>query len=224
MKGKLLILFLLVSCFSKAQVFSRIQAEFSIKSKEAGGKGQLNMGKVFFDRSANRIVYQNSFPEKTTTVVFDTALYNIRDGKVVSRVRSPLPIAFSTFALLLSGDFKSFGLEKMGYEIEKVEKEKEMVITTWKPKAGVVSPLGKVLTSSKDQKLFGIIIYDKNEKMISKQFFKNYTSVNGLKVPQELIQITFGKNNEENYQVTTFKNILVNNMNESTIYNYCIPK
>ncbi len=213
------IVFITVVPASPGQQFFRMKADFSIKEKTAEGKERLTMGQVYYDKNSKKIVYNVRFPEKETWVIIDTSLYRIV-GKEIKEVRKVPAIAeFSIFHLSLNGNIKDYGLKQSFYAVDKIEKEGDMVITTWKAPEKLSKVFGKVVMSQKERKLYGVVFFTPADVLVSKQFFKNYSNVNGLEFPTEIIQVTYIKN-QENYQVTTYKNIIVDDMQEDNIYNY----
>ena len=220
-------LLLLFSCFFSVekihgQGFYRIKADFSIKEKTPDGKSQLIMGKVYYDKTSKKIIYDINFPEKEMIIVTDSFMIRIIDKKVIEKKRTSNTNEFSIFHLCLNGNLTNFGLKNSPYTIEKVEKEKDMVITTWMPPANFRHLLGKTLLSQKEKKLFGLVLFTPKDMVMGKQFFKNYLNVNGLEFPGEVIQITY-VDEKEFYKITTFKNIVVNDIREDNIYNFSIP-
>jgi hypothetical protein len=105
-----------------------------------------------------------------------------------------------------------------------VEKQNDMVITTWLPPAKLAKIAGKVLISNKSNTLFGIVFMDKNGAVLRKQFFNNYQNVKGVEFPMEITDITYNASHQENYQVTTYKNIDIDETTENLYFDYPIPK
>lgn len=108
------------------------------------------------------------------------------------------------------------------FKIQKVEKQKNMVITTWLAPFQFSKIFGKVLISTVSNKLYGIVFLDQKGLVLRKQFFNNYQNISGIEFPMEIVDITY-VNGKENYQVTTYKNIEVDKISEDNIYNYIIP-
>ena len=54
---------------------------------------------------------------------------------------------------------------------------------------------------------------------MSKQFFTEYQNIAGLEFPHEITQITYLTEGEQ-YQITSFKNILVNERANDSKYNF----
>ena len=75
-----------------------------------------------------------------------------------------------------------------------------------------------------NNRLNGVIFYDPAKKMIGKQIFSNYVNIKGFEFPSEILHIAFLKNGQEIHQMTTFKNIKVNDWNEASYYDYTIPR
>ena len=205
------------------QKFYRIKGEYSIKAKSADGKAQLTIGKFYYDKNIKKLVYQNSFPQKETWVSLDTSVYQIVNEKVVSRFKSPPIGIFSIFHLVLTNQINNYGLKNSPFTIQKVEKQGDMVITTWLPPKSLATLFGKVLISNKNNRLFGMIFIDSKGKILRKQFFDKYQSFRGLEFPMEIVDITY-KDDKENYQVTTYKNIEIDEVTEEYLYNFAVPK
>ncbi len=180
------------------------------------------MGKVYFDNVHKKIVYDLSFPEKETWVIMDTALYKFEKQQFVEKRPSYGLVETSIFNLTLNGNLTNYGLEKSSFTLSNVEQDEGLLISTWIPPIQFSGSFGKVLMANKNRELTGIIIYNGNEEILSKQFFKDYQNVEGIDFPQEIIQFMY-PGGIETYQVTTFKNILIDESNKDNIYNYPVP-
>jgi len=222
------ILFLLLCLFFvnqrvHSQGYFRFSADFSIKAKDAAGKGTLTMGRVYYDKNIRKIVYQTKFPEIETWVTADTCMFKFANGKLVQKAIIPSVVEMSIYHLALNGQLPDFGLKKSFFKVEKVEKENEMVITTWLPPSNFANKIGKILVSNKEKKLFGIVFLDVKGAVAAKQFFNNYQNYKGLFFPTEIVNIKV-LNGKELYEVTTYKNIKVNDYVDDNLYNYAIPR
>lgn len=217
-----LILLLLPGVVS-GQQFYRLKADFSIKEKLADGTSKLIMGKVYYDMVSEKIVYDISFPERETWILQDTSFFRLKESQLVDRKRSFLIPESSFFHFTLTGQLSDFGLKKSPYKIENVEKEGNMIISTWQPDdSKIKEAMGKVVMSNVDKKLNGIVFYNTEGVMLSKQFYKEYINVSGCELPTEIIQITY-QDSGQNYQVTTYKNVMINQNGKEDLYNISIP-
>lgn len=205
-----------------AQSFYRIKGEFSIKSKSTDGKSQLTMGTFYYDKNFGKLIYKNTFPAKDVWVTYDTVMYNIVNDRVVRKILVPPLAQFSVFHLALTSQINNYGLKQSGFTIQKVEKAEDMVITTWIPPAYLKKMFGKVLTSIRSNRLNGIVFMDAKGNVLRKQFFNNFTNVKGVEIPLEIIDMTYA-NGRESYQVTTYKNIVIDEVADYVVYNYPIP-
>ena len=204
------------------QFFFRISTDFIIKAKSPTGEQQLTVGKIFYDKNIKQIVYEISFPEKEIWVQKDTVLYKIVNSKVIDKQRIPTGIEFSIYNLVLNGNLADYGLKKSKFKIKKVEKTDNNVISTWEPPAELRNSLGDILLSNVNQQLNGIVIKNKAGEIVSRQFFRNYIKVNGLSFPQEIIRETY-INGLKAYELTTFTNILINDLSGENKYDFKIP-
>lgn len=204
-----------------SQNYSRFESDVTVKTKYPEGKGTLEMGRIFFNKSSKTLLYNFKFPEKETIYIKDTLVYVIQDGKLVDRVSS-IPLVQSTiFNIALEGNLSNYGLKNTYFKPSKVEKDGDLVITTWTLPANV-KELGKIMTSTKNKDLYGVVFFDVKGEILSKQLFSNYVMVQGIKFPTEITQI-FYKDGTETYQITTFKNIIINNQQNEIFYNYTLP-
>ena len=92
-----------------------------------------------------------------------------------------------------------------------IENDKGMVISTWKiPENTNNGEAGKLVLSRKDNLLYGLVTFDAEDNLISKQFFKNYINIHGMMFPSKIIQISYFKNEEKLKRITTYRNVKIN--------------
>ena len=217
-----LIYCLMLPGLSIGQHHFRMKADFSIKEKFLDGKLNLTMGTVYYDRTYKKLVYQIKFPEKETWVIVDSVFYQIQNGKLKSKLVIPYLPASTVFEYALISNFDNFGLEKSLYKIGKVEKDGDMVISTWNPDKQFSKALGRILISKKANKLFGIAFYTPANELVKKQFFRGYVKSGSVIFPEEITEIMYKTVGKET-KISTFKNLVVNDLKDDSIYNFPIP-
>ncbi len=226
MQLKLFLFFLLALFFQAsynldAQDFYRFKADYTLKINNPSGKPTMKMGTVFYDKNFKKIVIKNGFPVKENIVQTDTSTYFIRAGRVIKHISNPLPVEFSIFHLALNGNLANYGLDKAGYILEDVKRDKGLVIASWTPANNNLQ--GKILIATKNKELYSIIFLDKKEEIISKHIFHKYTSIKGLGFPTEIVRIYYNSG-KELYELSTYRNIKINETGNDEYYNYQIPK
>ncbi|MCD4695326.1 MAG: hypothetical protein K8S16_03710 [Bacteroidales bacterium] len=222
LKTNYFILLILLPGYIFGQQYYRISAEFSIKSKNPDSTFQLYMGKVYFDKVYKKIVYDLSFPENESWVIKDTLLYKFIEDQFVEKKAAYGLVETSIFNLTLNGNLTNYGLENSSYTLNSVEHDDGLLISTWIPPEQFSKSFGKILVANKNRELEGIIVYNSSEEVLSKQFFKNYMNVDGIDFPAEVIQFMY-PGGIETYQVTTFKNIVIDESEKEDTYNYPVP-
>ncbi len=222
---KIFFLILIIGNFntSFSQQFYRFSAEYTVKFKDKAGNPVMKMGKVFYDIKTKKIVIKNGFPVKEYVVHNDTSIYHIRVGNIVQHNRIISPVEFSIFHLALNGQLSNYGLDKAGYTIEKVQKDKGLVIASWVPSEKFQHNLGKILISTKEKKLYGIVFLDLKEKIVSKHIFHKYVIIDGFEFPSEVVRINYF-DNYELYELTTYRKIKVNETENDNYFNYPISE
>lgn len=216
------LLLLLIPLFSMGQkdIYYRVRAEFSVKEKSSDGRSSLTMGKVYYDKARQRIVYDVLFPEKEIWLFTDSVMYTIKDDIAKKQPIVKGYIDFSIFNLSLNNNLKDYGLKNSIYELNKVEKDEDMVISEWTPKKEYAKIIGDVKVSIRGNQLYGVLVYDVNKKLIGKQIFSDYIKIGGFEFPGEIINFTYLENGEEITQITNYKNVKINNWDEDYFYNY----
>jgi hypothetical protein len=94
-----------------------------------------------------------------------------------------------------------------------------MVITTWSPPEKAREKLGNILVSVKNKQLFGVVFQDPAGTVIRKQFFEDYKVTGGLAFPGKITEINI-TNGIESYQVTTYKNVVADELENDSKYYY----
>jgi len=209
---------------AQKEVFYRIRADFSIKEKGTDGKSSLTMGQVFYDKLKKKIVYNIRFPEKEVWLFKDSLMYKTIGQKVEKKPLVPGYIEFSIFNLALNNNLKDYGLKNTMFSLKEVIKEGEMIISTWEPKKEMNSILGEIRISIVKNRLHGVIFYNPKKKIIGKQIFSNYITIKGFEFPSEIVHFAYLENGNEIHQMTTFKNIRINDWAEASFYDLAVPE
>lgn len=221
-KSLLLACFLCLPSFLLVgQQYNRIRADFSIKVRTSSGGQSLTLGQIFYDKNNKQIIYYISFPEREIWLTADTMIYQIRNDKLVTKTATFAIAEFTVFHLALNSRLQDFGLRNTQYTIGDVSREADLVITTWSPPEKTKQTLGNILVSVKNKQLFGVIFQNPQGVVIRKQFFEEYLVSSGLSFPGRIVEINTIEG-RDSYQVTTYKNIVVDEMGNDNKYFYNI--
>ncbi len=225
MNTRKFIFLLCLSFLLSGSIFSqenfRIRSDFSTKEKFPDGKMRLTMGTVYYDKNTGKLVYDVSFPQKETWVFVDTTCYMFKQDSLVKKTINPFFQKTSIFHFALTNNLVNFGLSDIVYDITNVKKQDELIIITWTPKEKFKDNFGKIITSKKDNKLYGVVIYNKEEKIVSKQLFEEYIRVENIDFPTKITQILYTPKGES-YQLTNYKNLKINETQNNLFYNYFV--
>jgi hypothetical protein len=204
-----------------AQQNYRFKANVTIKDKKPDGKFNLTKGTLYYDLNTRKAVYEVTFPEKAIIIITDTAYISLKDGKRTSTKSFKEFLDFSIFNLCLTGKLDYYGLKESPFTITKTEKEDSMIINTWSPPPQLKKSKGIIKVSTVNKKLFGVILYDVKGVVLSKQFFENYISVKNLPMPTKIVSFFF-IGNQKSTQITEFKNIIINEIGNDTMYDHAL--
>jgi hypothetical protein len=208
--------------FLIGQHYFRLRADFTIKEKFSDGKMSLTMGSVLYDRSFRKLVYHVTFPSKEDWVIMDTVFNRIVDKKLVARQFVPMLPSSTIFEFALQNNLDNFGLEKSSYTLNKVDRDGDMVLTTWIPDKRLQKALGKIIVSKRAGKLVGVAFYTPKNELVKKQIFKGYLKSSGVEFPAEILEILYKVGGKET-KISTFKNLRINEMNDDALYNFPVP-
>lgn len=204
------------SCFS--QDYLRVKADFTVKISSNNGKKNLTKGTVFYDKNIKELIYNISFPRKEKWLSKDTSLYKYREDTLVQRTTIPSINEFTVFHLALNSGLNDYGLKGSNFRIGKVEKKGDLTLSYWKIPKQLNITIDHVVIAKKDNRLESVIMVGDNQEIISKQFFRNYIKLDAFEFPRQIIQIMYDSAGKENYQVTDFNNIKVNDMANDKLY------
>ena len=214
------IFFLCAGMESTAQQAYRLKADFMMKVKRADSTFNLSKGKVYYDRNIRKLTFDVAFPEKEIYVSKDTILYTFVCDTLKQQTTSPIIPEHSYFNFILNDKFNSYGLEESSFSVGNIERNKDLVITTWNPPEAMQHVIGKILIGTKNKRLYSVIIQNTNFEIINRQIFKNYVHIKGTDIPSEVLNVTYLDSGGKLYQIISLSNIVLNEDSESKLYNY----
>ena len=223
MINKLLFFLILLPGVFFGQQYFRVSADYTVKKKNQDSTFQLSKGKVYYDDVVGKLTYIGRFPERETYVMQDTNMYQFSGEKFIGRSASGVMPRTTVFALILNQSINNYGLENSNYELSEVEEDKGMTISTWIPPKEFRKHLGKIVIANKTNQLFGVVFFNGEGRMLSKQFYEEYYNIDGIDFPTKITQF-FYTETAEFYQVTTYKNIIVDEKDNDNLYDYPIEQ
>ncbi|MFM2284533.1 MAG: hypothetical protein RLZZ543_29 [Bacteroidota bacterium] len=182
----------------------------------------LTMGSVLYDRTSKKLVYHVTFPEKEDWVIMDTVFNRIVNNKLVNRQFIPMLPSSTMFEFALQNNLNNFGLENSSYTINKVDREGDMVITTWLPDKRYAKVFGKVIVSKRAGKIVGVAFYSPKNELVKKQIFKGFLKSSGIEFPSEIYEVLYKEKGKET-KISTYKNLRINEMKDDALYNFPVP-
>jgi len=220
----LLVVFASVLGLSAQEINYRLVADYTIKEIGAGESKSLTIGKVFFDSNFKKLVYKISFPEPETWVITDSVTYQIVDGVCIKKIKNNFPLNFTIFSLCLNGNLENYGLDTPGsfYELSSVDKENDMILSTWLPIGKAKKIFGKVITSTKKKRLFGMAFFNSLDELVQKKVFNKYETIKSVQFPVEILEINYTSSGPLK-KITTYRNVIINQEGYDEMYNYPIP-
>jgi hypothetical protein len=223
MTSKFLVLLILLPGIFFGQQYFRVSADYTVKKKNPDSTFQLSKGRVYYDDIVGKLTYIGRFPERETYVIQDTNMYQFAGDKFVGRSASGVMPKTTVFALILNQSINNYGMENSNYEMTNVEEDNEMTISTWMPPKQFRKQLGKIVIANKSNLLYGVVFYNGEGRMLSKQFYEDYYNVDGIDFPTKIVQFFYTETSEF-YQVTTYSNFIVDEKDNDNIYDYPVEQ
>jgi hypothetical protein len=214
-----------IPAFSQKTAHTRIQVDFSIKEKKGDGKGLLTMGKLYYDIKEKKIVYLLKFPEKEVWVEDPKNSYYITGDKLIKKEKNPIAPDNSLIHMCLTNTLFDYGLTRSPYyKVSLTEKTDTSETVTYRPLTKSTELYGKIILYHQDHKLVSMLLYDDKAKLTGKLFFKKYQLTGDLTMPMEILTITYPDDKgTEDFQLTTYSNVLTDSSLEDATYKYKIP-
>jgi len=202
------------------QDYFRIQADISVKISNTDGTKSLTRAKIYYDKNIKELIYDIYFPQEEKWVSKDTSLYKYNKDSLIQRITIPSLNEFTVFHLALNTGLNDYGLKKTNYNLSKVEKKGDLVLSYWKIPEQLNLPIDHVVIAKKESRLESVVMVGKDREILSKQFFRNYIKIDAFEFPGQIIHITYDSIGKENYQVTEFSNIKVNDLANTQLYHF----
>lgn len=217
-----IICFLFLNSFHSVsgQEFYRMNADFTVKIRRSDSTLNLTKGTVFYDKNIKELIYRVSFPQPEVWIVADTSLFKYRADTLFERVTIPSVNEFTVFHLSLNSGMSDFGLKKSMFKVSRVEKRNDLVLSYWKIPKRIESSIDHVIVAKKENRLESVIMVGDDSKILSRQFYRNYLKIGAFEFPQQIVQIIPDEAGIDNYQVTEFKNIVVNDTDHDQLFRY----
>jgi hypothetical protein len=214
-----LILLLALPYTGLSQDYFRIRADFTVKISNSDGTKSLTRGTLYYDKNIKDLIYDMTFPRVEKWVSRDTSLYKFRNDTLIQRLTIPSINEFTVFHLALNAGLNDFGLKNSVYAIQKVEKKGDLVLSYWQiPKQASVL-IDHVVIAKKSNRLESVVMIDNTQRILSRQFFRNYIRIGAFEFPQQIVQILNNRTTGgEDYQETDFRNITVNDLSDNKMY------
>lgn len=216
-------LFFFILAFARnltAQDYFRMSADFTTKVKPAEGKSTLTKGKVYYDKYTKELIYDIRFPAKEKWIVQDSKIYKVKDDTVYYADEIPSVNEFTVFHLALNSALTYFGLDEAQFQMAHIEKKGDLVISYWNIPPHIQKMITSIAVAKKQNSLHSVIVAGEDNKILNKQFFKDYINIEGFEFPGTIVQIFYDDNNSRNYQVMEFENIVVNDAVNEENYHY----
>jgi hypothetical protein len=214
----LLLAFMAVHSVCPGQDYFRIRADFTVKISNSDGTKNLTKGTVYYDKYIKNLIYDITFPNVEKWISKDTSLYKLRNDTLMQRITIPSINEFTLFHLALNAGLNDFGLKKSPYSVSRVEKKGDLVLSYWKIPKQVNTMIDHVVIAKKNNRLESVLMIDHSQKILSRQFFGNYTRIGAFEFPQQVVQILYDSSGREDYQQTEFFNVKVNDLSGSKEY------
>lgn len=213
---------LILSCsqIMVGQEYYRINADFTVKIKQDDGRKSLTKGVVYYDKNIKELIYRVSFPQPEIWVVADTSIFKFKGDTLYERISIPSVNEFTVFHLSLNSGMSDFGLKKSMFKASKVEKKNDFVLTYWKIPDQVETSIDHVVVAKKENRLESVVMVGDESEILSRQFYRDYLKIGAFEFPQQIVQIVPGEDGKQNYQVTDFSNIMINDMDHEELFRH----
>ncbi len=201
-----------------AQLFNRIEAEFTLKESDRVGNKKLSVGKVYYDRNERVVVFAISFPYREQVYITDEAIFRVKGDTLFSKTLALGLIDFNIFHLFLNGNLEYYGLSNSHWKLHDVVQDDGLVISTWLPPKNYPNG-GKMLLSQQNKNLSGLLSYNDKEELQTKYIFEEYVPVLGSSFPSQVIQYTYYENEKE-VRMSNYRNFKVNEYEADSLYRF----
>lgn len=203
--------------FAHAQHAFRLKADILTKTRMPDSTFQISKGEIHYDKNIQKIIFDFTFPENEKVVLFDTTMFRYKNDQLVNVTGNFLIPNQSVFHSILSGNLTNFGFDEANFKAKGIEKQDDLVITTWLPPESVRPYLSKILVATRNKKLHSITMMGAEGDVLNRQILKKYRTIEGLDVPYEILIATYLEMGTM-YQIIEMDNVYLNEAGKDKDY------
>lgn len=210
---------MLIAFTISAQSLQRIEADFSLKESDRNGNKKLSVGKVYFDKNIRVIVFKITFPVEEVLCIHDRGITRFKADTIYQEIWMEGLVDVNIFNLFLNGNLEYYGLKQSQFELKDIEQDNQKIISTWVHPKGQKLGIGKMLLATEHKKLSGLITFNADDQVASKQLFEEYIEINGYYFPSQVIQYQYIQNEKE-IRISNYREIKLNAYENDDWYRY----
>lgn len=222
LRGLLPFFFVLLSTATLAQ--NRLSADVTTR--------QLNNGKsirverqVFYSTNGNMVVHY-TYPQEyymVTNRLGETSVYQPASNEVMQVNDHSMSTENEMLTIFLSPNYADLGLTKLGFVLNKVEKEGKDQIRTYTPTHSDDKAFKKVTVVCRDGKPIYCAFYDHNDHIIKKTYYSHYVEQSVFSFPSLITQISYDTKGDSIIRREEYRNIRTKDFPKSALFDYKVP-
>ena len=211
--------------FTGGEPVKQISLEYNSRILEKG-KYITVAGEVYFRKSTGLMTTRLTRPFEMVTIVNSQGEVKIHDPSANTLVQNRSAMNSSEGSYLwhfLNGSYNDLGLAKTGYVIKTSKPEDGLMVTTWVPKQGFSSPIGKIeLVHEKSLPVY-IGYMDHQGKMLGKMYFSAFTTSGDVVFPSKITEIMYRSLRDSVITTKSYSEPRINNEVDLKYLDYKIP-
>lgn len=196
-----------------------------ISRQVQNGKSVTLKGEIYYQRNGN-LTTHFTYPKEYVMMansLGETKIYDPTSNTVSKYQNQLFSTQSSQFYYFLSGKISDMGLTNIGYVQDKTRFEKGLTISEWKlKKEDPKALIQKVKLVFSNNKPVYMDYKNKDNKIIRKVFYYNYTILENIEFPGTTTEIQY-EGKDSSVSKTSYESFKTNEQAVSNYFNFVIP-
>lgn len=199
----------------------------SMEAKTLKNKEYITVkGEVYFDGVSGKLVSYFYKPMEQITITNfngEYTQYIHAKNAVIQKMNPELSSKNSIFYYFLNGKTSDLDLTSNGFKLTKTKNDNGLVVTTWVPGKTTATEAGKIELVHENKLPIYMGVYDKKNKLSEKIYYDNYITLNGVKWPQSITEISYESPNDSVITKRTYSNFKFNKEVDKKHFGFKFP-
>lgn len=223
-KGLFSSLFCLICCPTLLYAQQRMSAH--VTSRQVANHRSIRIERQLYYTVGGDLVIHYTYPQEyymKSNRLGEVTLYQPASNEVTLLNDKDMAAQSEVFLVFLSPDRANLNLTRMGFVLQKVEKQGQRVVKTYTPTQLEDKIYSKAVVALENNQPIYCAFYDQSANIVRKTFYSQYTTLPALSFPTRITQIAYNGVGDSTVRREEYKDIKTSGFPANAPFDFQIP-